>query len=731
MSLTLGLNAAISGLSTAQKGLDLVSHNISNVNTEGHTRKIFNPESRVLAGSGAGVQVGSVTREVDQGLLDDLREEASSLYRFKTLDEYYNFMQDMFGETGSNTSISHVLTTLGEEWEALGVSPNSATAQATAVDAAVRAIDKLNDMSDSIQDLRLRADQELESAITRVNALLDDISSLNDKIVRSTALEQTGTADLEDKRDLALQELSQYMDITTFERENGATVVYSNGGSALVDSTANHLTHSALTSISAWQTKAGGDIANITVASQDVTADFGSGKIYGLIELRDEILPNLQSEVDRLADSLKTEVNAIHNRGTNYPEMMHTYNGTRQFLDSANQTVTMTGDVTLLITDTAGTQVATTTLDTVMQTAGYGSGAQASGGPWDIDEIAASIEDWLQDANGGNLATASVSINSDGKMDIVLGDTSYSLNFRDETATAANSTASDVTMSFDSDGDGTVDESIDGFSNFFGLNDFFTSARKNWAWDSDIFGEHASVGAAGTLNFSDETNGLAFDSITVNANDTLQDIADRINDDAALSAVVTAEIIPEGTGYRLRLSHVDGEELVVTQAGGTALVGSLGLNRSPVAQAEFVSVRDDIVANPQLVSRGQVQYSTDLAEYYVSAGDNTNANDLADLFTETVGFEQAGGLSATNRTFAGYADAILGLNSTDASNLEIQLEYQDGLVTSLQTKRAEISDVNLDEELAQLMIYEQSYAAAGKVIQTVSNMLDILNSLIQ
>ena len=49
MTLTLALNSAISGLSTAQAGLDTVAHNIANVNTEGFTRQ--DPRS-VLARTG-------------------------------------------------------------------------------------------------------------------------------------------------------------------------------------------------------------------------------------------------------------------------------------------------------------------------------------------------------------------------------------------------------------------------------------------------------------------------------------------------------------------------------------------------------------------------------------------------------------------------------------------------------------------------------------------------------
>ncbi|KAF0113780.1 MAG: hypothetical protein FD149_2036 [Rhodospirillaceae bacterium] len=79
MTLTLGLGAALSGLMTARKGLDLTAHNIANVNTEGFTRKDFNPVSRVLNAHGVGVEVMNATREVDEGLLRDIRREGGIL----------------------------------------------------------------------------------------------------------------------------------------------------------------------------------------------------------------------------------------------------------------------------------------------------------------------------------------------------------------------------------------------------------------------------------------------------------------------------------------------------------------------------------------------------------------------------------------------------------------------------------------------------------------------------
>ncbi len=94
MSLTLALNSALSGLSTAQAGLNVISSNIANVNTEGYTRKVFEPTSRVLAGLGVGVELGDITNRVDQNLLRDVRQERSKFGQLDTKMNYFKRIQD-------------------------------------------------------------------------------------------------------------------------------------------------------------------------------------------------------------------------------------------------------------------------------------------------------------------------------------------------------------------------------------------------------------------------------------------------------------------------------------------------------------------------------------------------------------------------------------------------------------------------------------------------------------
>ena len=76
--LTQALRAGQSGLLASQQAVDAVARNVANVNTAGYSRKIVSLQQQVLAGTGAGVEFGALTRSLDQGLLKSLRQEAGN-----------------------------------------------------------------------------------------------------------------------------------------------------------------------------------------------------------------------------------------------------------------------------------------------------------------------------------------------------------------------------------------------------------------------------------------------------------------------------------------------------------------------------------------------------------------------------------------------------------------------------------------------------------------------------
>jgi flagellar hook-associated protein 1 len=82
-------------------------------------------------------------------------------------------------------------------------------------------------------------------------------------------------------------------------------------------------------------------------------------------------------------------------------------------------------------------------------------------------------------------------------------------------------------------------------------------------------------------------------------------------------------------------------------------------------------------------------------------------------------------------TFAEYSASIISFSSTKAAGIQTDFKFQQELKTALELKHAELSGVNLDEEMSALLVFQQTYAASAKVISTTSQLFDILNDLIR
>ncbi|MGE5504097.1 MAG: flagellar hook-associated protein FlgK [Actinomycetota bacterium] len=944
MSLTLGLNTALSGLLTSQRALDVISQNVVNVNTPGYTRKVMSPESRVVNGVGAGVQEGAVLRSVDEGLVSDIRRQASQLEGLKSLQDYYPRIEDLFGKVGDTSSVAHIVQTLQNSFEVLATEADKPAQQWSTIQAAVQLSGNLQQSSTTLQNLRLEADRAVADTVTQINEQLTNIADLNQKIVRNTTI-GLDAEDLKDKRDTALTTLAGLMDISYYERSDGSMLVYTGQGRTLVDNTASSLSHAATTTTDASLSLAGGNFNTITLTNftDDLGATVQGGKLKTLLNLRDTIIPNLQANLDELSSQLKDGINQVHNRGTTLPQPMQTYNGTRVFalqgdvvqaatdaaptiyynggttiaaaafgsltfnnadatqpylatitcatagalagltagttfsingstnsrndgtykvvsvngdtltVQKANtrQTIKLGGsdDVMIGVFDTTGNQIVQGDLRTIMQTDYSGSWtvadtkrgkddyeAKSSAGPWSINEVSAHLQQYLI-AQGYSSAT--VGLNSAGKLDISLGSsaitgsTTDSLVFRDQASSTAGADQSDATINFDVDGDGTTDQTVKGFANFFGLNDFFVSNHEHGITDSDPMAANFKTSQARVIRLLDATGQIG-NQISINAGSSLSDIATAINaatrtNESVLlaspnfttttattftvsdptgtvlvnktiaagnlslaqiagtltSGSVTAQVVKEDTGYRLRLFDSSGKALTVDVAGGTisgttttlgstltmaqtqrvnatvipegsgyrlrikdsqdrelfiganqdalgtSLLTDLGLHPAATRMASFMNVRADIQTAPTKISRGAMQWNADLGQYYLSQGDNTVAQQMADAMNAKVSMRTAGSIYSGQYTFSEYASATISMVAADSDHSKQQIDYQTTLKQALDFQYTSQSGVNLDEEVSNMISFQQSYSAAAKVISTLQQMLEELVNIVR
>ena len=113
----------------------------------------------------------------------------------------------------------------------------------------------------------------------------------------------------------------------------------------------------------------------------------------------------------------------------------------------------------------------------------------------------------------------------------------------------------------------------------------------------------------------------------------------------------------------------------------------------------------------------------------IAAGDNSIVQSLAAKFDEPLSFAAAGNLSATTTTLAGYGAEIIFENATAAVRSENNLAIQVSLQSELTFRSESLSGVNLDEELANMIVIQQAYSSSARLVSTVQELFNILQQM--
>lgn len=437
MSLDIARSIAFSGLSAASVQISVTSSNISNADTAGYTRKSANQSSSVTGGVGTGVTVTGITSTVDKLLLKSLVSADSELGAANTTNDYLSSLEKLYGsvsssdDTSSGTSLANSIASLESALSSLASTPGSASLQSNVISMLDDVASQLRETSSGIQKLRSDADQDISSAIDDVNSDLKQIADLNDAIKQTAATGQS-TADLEDQRNTALQDLASKMNVSYFTASNGDLQVYTTTGQALVDSSAHTISYTAAAKVTASTTYAAGSSSSgfsaITVNGVDITSQITGGDIGALIKLRDDTLPDAQSQLDQLATQLSSAMNGVSNSASSVPAPTSLTGTTAVTSSSA---LSATGTVRIAVTDQSGSLV--------------------SYGDLDLSSYA-TVGDLVTAING--ISGVSASVDADGHLSI--------------SATGSGNGVAINQMT------SAVGSSGEGFSQYFGLNDLVT-----------------------------------------------------------------------------------------------------------------------------------------------------------------------------------------------------------------------------------------------------------------
>lgn len=301
------LNAALSGLRVAQQQIDVISNNVSNAGTPGFTRKLLPQSSVALQSVTVGVRAETIIRQVDINLERDLWTQISSVGLLEVQQSYLNRVEQFHGPPDAELSLAAELSRLQDSFTILSDNPQDQFLLSGVVDQAVDVAYKINDFSDLLSTLRNDTQNDIDNTVTLVNNLIEQIAGLNIEIKDNLNFNRT-TAFLEDQRSAAIAELAGFLDISFFPRGDGVLVVQTNRGVELASERPSTLFFDSnpVSALSAYPDSINGIFVGDPTrpGAVDITELSPGGRLGGLIELRDVILPRQQAQADELAHKL-------------------------------------------------------------------------------------------------------------------------------------------------------------------------------------------------------------------------------------------------------------------------------------------------------------------------------------------------------------------------------------------------------------------------------------------
>ena len=231
-----GLNTMVLGIYANQVSQETVGHNITNANTEGYSRQSVNlaairaNQQTSLYGNvlvGAGVDSMSLTRARD--IFADRQywaEKSTSVY-LDTRQVQYQKLEPIFDDTTEN-NIEKALENFYSAWETLSVDASISSPRINVLGKANTLADYVHTAAQKLQEQINVNYADMSLNVTKMNNIMSQITQINKAI---TSAEATGASanDLRDQRDLLTDELSTYTNINVYENDLGMYQIVSNG----------------------------------------------------------------------------------------------------------------------------------------------------------------------------------------------------------------------------------------------------------------------------------------------------------------------------------------------------------------------------------------------------------------------------------------------------------------------------------------------------------------------
>jgi len=310
------LNIAASSLKAQQKAIDVVSNNISNVNTPGYSRQVAHvvsarPEKIAGLSLGRGVNVANIQRVIDPIIGQAQLNNGSQLSFWTTVNGGLNSVENVFGSLQS-TGLASALDDFFLSWKQLANNPQDNGQRVNVRAKSGTLVDNLSNMQQQLRDVQSNTDSNIDQSLTKANQILNNVASLTIQINRQETGSTIGSAnDLRDQRDQAVRNLAKLLPVKSVTTGDGSFMLQTVNGDLLAqDGVARQLARGAV---------AGNGFSNVVIAgtSSSVLNAGQGGELGGMLDLRDNKLSSYIQQIDSISANLIFSVNQVHASSAN------------------------------------------------------------------------------------------------------------------------------------------------------------------------------------------------------------------------------------------------------------------------------------------------------------------------------------------------------------------------------------------------------------------------------
>ena len=777
------LNVSLSGLRAYQGALSTTSNNIANVGNENYTRQRVQLDARNPIGLGnsyfgQGVDLTSVDRIIDNFNTMNIRDLTANTARLEVFSDYASRIESMVAD--QNAGLMPALDGFFNAVSDVANDPSASAPRVAMLGAAENLQQRLSSMGEELQRMEAEVNSRLRSEISEINQIAQQIAKLNTTIPSRTDVDNR-PSDLLDKRDALLKQLAEKISVTVVEQANGNLNVLVGSGQLLI-------TNGTALNLVAGQDPAQPSRAAIAIesgsSSVNITQNLVGGELGGLLDFRDNLLQDTQNRLGRTAIGIAQSVNELQVQGYDLNGELgrnlfssvpmgplqgqfggdYLANGfdageTVSFnLDFDGQTVT--ASYTVLASDSNqdiangliasinadanvtdngdGTYtLAGTTTGSSLSFELYGSNIKftSAGGPSPLGhtlQLSALTDGGADDARlqlanlGSSSTQLSAALASTGSPASFVGPSNEAIaNLENSGSGVINFVVSDAGQLSVSDYEVTYDGAN---YNVVRLGDNTTVASGAGPFNVDGL----DISVSGTPDAGDSFMIRPSNLGAVNMRSNIID-PNKLAMALPVRAQISAANIGSTQASQAEVLDVTNGDLsravdIVFNSSGSAASfdvidrqsGTLLQNAVPYYNGMTVSQTGWQI---QLTGQPATGDTISVENNSSAASDNRNALAMANLQLASV-------LDGGNTTFEQSYNSLVSEVGVLTQQVNTNLEVDASLLSSAQARRESISGVNLDEEAADLIRYQQAYQALSRVVQTSQTLFESLLSVV-